>query len=529
MSAAAILAALRAGAGQRAAAQFDAAPPPEAGTALLLGVLLDRTACVAALLPGVAADAVRAAAARLGLPAAIASAGFADALLRFAAAPDQETQRVDVAARLLVAQEPALGEAVLRPAWRGAESSVLIARAISGAWMLLGRPAQALEAAHVAAAAAPQSAEIQVHLAALLLQAGQAGAALLACGRALGAEPDSHQALRIASSALLELGHPAEAIAAANRAAQLSPLHAPHAELIRVAHAAEVAAPRAKPRTAAMPDWAKPPGSLPARPRPSLRTALRARLRVVEALLLREARTQFSNSRLGYAWALVEPMSHILLLSVVFTLLGHDSKPPIGETMLEFYMTGVLSFLFFAHLTERAMDLAHGNRHLLLVPAIGLFDILAARAVLSAATDLVVGALTLSLLIALGAGTLPADPGGVVLGYLLLFGLGLGVAAVNVVASAYSTAWEKLWPTFLRVQYFTCGVFYHPLDMPEEARTILLFNPLVHVTEWMRQAYYPHYVSPFLDAEYLLRSVILALLAGVLLFAAAHCRLRSHA
>jgi capsular polysaccharide transport system permease protein len=140
----------------------------------------------------------------------------------------------------------------------------------------------------------------------------------------------------------------------------------------------------------------------------------------------------------------------------------------------------------------------------------------------------VVGVLTLSLLIALGVGALPASAGGIVLGYLMLFALGLGVALINLVASAFSTAWEKLWPTFLRVQYFTCGVFYHPLDMPEEARAFILLNPLVHVTEWMRQAYYPHYVSPFLDGEFLLRSAIVALLAGSLLFVAAQRRLRTH-
>jgi len=130
-------------------------------------------------------------------------------------------------------------------------------------------------------------------------------------------------------------------------------------------------------------------------PPPALkRVALAARARVIDALLLRETRTMFSNSRLGYAWALVEPLSHVLLLSVVFTFLGHDAQPPIGSSMLTFYMTGVLAFLFFAHLTERAMDLAAASRSLLQVPAVGLFDVLAAKSVLSAVTDLVVAVVT---------------------------------------------------------------------------------------------------------------------------------------
>ncbi|MGK7870475.1 ABC transporter permease [Falsiroseomonas sp. E2-1-a20] len=237
----------------------------------------------------------------------------------------------------------------------------------------------------------------------------------------------------------------------------------------------------------------------------------------------------FSASRLGYAWALVEPLSHVLLLSVVFMFLGRDSRPPIGDSMLTFYMTGVLAFLFFAHLTERAMDLPAANRSLLLVPAVGIFDILAAKSVLSAVTDLVVAAATFALLIGFGVGGLPADPAQMVACYLVLFLLAFGIACVNLVVSSYSSAWDKLWPSVLRVQYFTCGVFYHPLDMPEDIRSLILLNPLLHVTEWMRQGYFRGYESPFLDIPYLLQWTIGSLLLGTLFFAAAARQMRQPA
>jgi capsular polysaccharide transport system permease protein len=223
---------------------------------------------------------------------------------------------------------------------------------------------------------------------------------------------------------------------------------------------------------------------------------------------------------------LVEPLSHVLLLSVVFLFLGHDSRPPIGDSMLTFYMTGVLAFLFFAHMTERAMDLPAANRSLLLVPAVGIFDILAAKSVLSAVTDLVVAAITFALLIAFGVGAMPADPAQMVACYLVLFLLAFGIACVNLVISSFSSAWDKLWPSFLRVQYFTCGVFYHPLDMPEDIRSVILLNPLLHVTEWMRQGYFHGYESPFLDIPYLFQWMIGSLLLGSLFFAAAARQLR---
>lgn len=172
------------------------------------------------------------------------------------------------------------------------------------------------------------------------------------------------------------------------------------------------------------------------------------------------------------------------------------------------------------------MDLPAANRALLLVPAVGLFDVLAAKAVLSAVTDLVVAGITFGFLIATGVGRIPEDPAGMVGAYLMLFLFAFGIACVNMVASSYTSAWEKLWPSFLRLQYFTCGVFYHPLDMPEDIRRLILLNPLVHVTEWMRQSYFHGYESPFLDIPYLFQWTIGALLAGTALFAATARQMR---
>jgi capsular polysaccharide transport system permease protein len=533
---AAIVSAIEAGQAQDAAAQFAAWAAPEPAEALLALLLLDRRDAIAAVLPAALSDAAALGTAlrKVGLSPGGSGPDLVAALRALASAPGAEVPRVHFASLVLIAGRHRLAKALLLPAWRGAATSAVVARALSGTWMLLGQEARALEAARIAVDAAPDAPELLEHLAGLLLRAGQPGPALLAAGRAIAADPQAHQAWRLASSGLLDLGQTEEAIAAANRAARLSKLHAPHAELIRTALAADTPREAGAARflgggvtPARQPaGWAQVPAVRPPPRHMPLGHALAVRARVVDALLLRETRTMFSASRLGYAWALVEPLSHVLLLSVVFLFLGHDSQPPIGDSMLTFYMTGVLAFLFFAHMTERAMDLPAANRSLLLVPAVGIFDILAAKSVLSAVTDLVVAAITFALLIALGVGAMPADPAQMVACYLVLFLLAFGIACVNLVISSFSSAWDKLWPSFLRVQYFTCGVFYHPLDMPEDIRSVILLNPMLHVTEWMRQGYFHGYESPFLDLPYLFQWMIGSLLLGSLFFAAAARQLR---
>jgi tetratricopeptide (TPR) repeat protein len=65
--------------------------------------------------------------------------------------------------------------------------------------------------------------------------------------------------------------------------------------------------------------------------------------RVLHALMIRETRTRFGDSRLGYGWALLEPVLHIAMLSAVFSLLIRG-RPPIGTQFFIFYYTGLIRY-----------------------------------------------------------------------------------------------------------------------------------------------------------------------------------------
>jgi len=80
----------------------------------------------------------------------------------------------------------------------------------------------------------------------------------------------------------------------------------------------------------------------PRRP-PGFLDRLKTQARVIQALMIRETRTRFGESRLGYGWALVEPILHILLLWAMFSLLMHGT-PPIGTHFFLFYYTGLIRY-----------------------------------------------------------------------------------------------------------------------------------------------------------------------------------------
>jgi capsular polysaccharide transport system permease protein len=466
----------------------------------------------------------------------------ADIALLIAEASDVEAPRIELGCILMQVGEAHWAEQVLLPVYSEG-ASPLLRRVLSGIWAMLGRSDSALQGARSATERGPEVAEYHVHYSALLLNGSEPGLALLAAGRAIGLDPGNAIAWRITSSAYLALGLTAEAIEASRRAASLSEDQAGFAEEVLVSAAAEglnrtqaalAPSPPPAPTAARGAPWGARPGWAELRPFPAvapgrLRDLLRAKLRLLDALMLRELRGLFTHSRLGYAWALFEPLTHVFVLTVAMIFLaGPNSRPVIGDSMAEFYMTGVLPYLLFCHLTEQGLHLARSQRVVLTLPGIQLGDVLVASLLLRAATDAIVILISITVFVAIGLGSFPHDPLNFLLAFLVVFLLGFGVASINLALSMMGSVPEHLWPILLRAAYFLSGIFYHPSAMPAALRDVVLWNPLIHVLEWVRQAYYPAYTSPFLDIEYLMRSTVVALLLGTLAAASVSRRVRLH-
>ncbi len=81
----------------------------------------------------------------------------------------------------------------------------------------------------------------------------------------------------------------------------------------------------------------------PLRPLPRFAERLRTQCRVIQALIIRETRTRFGDAKLGYGWALLEPILHITMLSAVFSLLM-QGRPPIETHFFIFYFTGLIRY-----------------------------------------------------------------------------------------------------------------------------------------------------------------------------------------
>jgi ABC-type polysaccharide/polyol phosphate export permease/Flp pilus assembly protein TadD len=384
-------------------------------------------------------------------------------------------------------------------------------RLLSAARMLRGRSEDALGAIDHALALAPAMAEYHLHRGNLLYRLGRFDEAAQAFDQAASLDPDNPAAKRSQLTVYFDSGRFREALAVGGELIRTAPDNEEYAQALL-----QVLNRRLETLDGdyiVLGERRSPPSRAPRLP-PGLWAALRTQGRVVHALIIRETRTRFGDSTLGYGWALLEPILHILMLSLVFAVLMRG-RPPIGTQFFIFYYTGIIPYHLFIHTSTSLTYAVSANGSLLQLPLVGTFDVILARALLELATDLLVAVILLAGFGALGLAVLPNDFVGLsgALAAVWLFGCGCGF--INAVINSFFKSWDKIWAQFTRILYFCSGIFYVPGMMPDWIRDILAWNPVLHAVDWFRSSFFVDYEPHWLDRSYLAAVAGLTLMVGL--------------
>lgn len=238
-------------------------------------------------------------------------------------------------------------------------------------------------------------------------------------------------------------------------------------------------------------------------------------LHVVHALALRETRTRFGAHHLGYIWALLEPLFWIGTFWGLFTLAGREA--PNGMPIVAFLATGVLPYEVAMKTADRCGNAVSGNRALLFYPQVQPIDLVLARGVLEGATY---GAI---FLVILGTEALVSqrfeihDPllvaAGLGLGALFGTALGLVLCALSVLSNVV----ERLKGPLFRPLFWMSGLFFTAESVPSNVRDVLLYNPILHCVELVRDGFFPSYTAHHVDIGYVLVWIVALAFIGLTL------------
>jgi capsular polysaccharide transport system permease protein len=241
--------------------------------------------------------------------------------------------------------------------------------------------------------------------------------------------------------------------------------------------------------------------------------ALRLQIRVIGALILRETRTRFGTSRLGYIWALLEPIVHIAVLSIVYLVFMR--RAPVGTSLSLFFVTGIIPYFLYDKTAQRLAGAINANRALLHLALVKNLDVIVGRALLELATILLVLLLLLTTLYSLGQMVnVYIEPLIMAQAIALTWLLGLGIGSINAVLNTMIKSWDMIFKMLTRPLYLLSGVFFMVERVPPPFGDYLRYNPLVHSIDLFRSAFFPGYGRYTIDVSYLASWAVVTVLIG---------------
>lgn len=247
-----------------------------------------------------------------------------------------------------------------------------------------------------------------------------------------------------------------------------------------------------------------------------IRNALTTQVRVLRALVLREAMTRYGEHKLGFLWALLEPIVMVTLLAVIFSVFrGRTSAGDIPFAV--FVLTGFVPFTFFTNNKSQLINALVNNKALLGFPQVTSFDVITARALLESMVTLGVFIVLLVLFSVVGFDIRIQNPLGVLAACSLIMCMGVGtgflLASLKPLLPSIQQFANAL---FGRPLFLTSGIFFSAESIPPEIRQYILYNPLLHAIELLRNNFFYELDAPYGDWGYAGSWAVGTLLMGLL-------------
>lgn len=254
---------------------------------------------------------------------------------------------------------------------------------------------------------------------------------------------------------------------------------------------------------------------LPQFPPPRRTSSLAIFLNSLTAFILREFKNRFGLTRLGYLWALFDPAASCAVFVLLHAILRGHAESIYGQNPMLFFVLGIVPFFMFNDVTVAQTGAIEASKGLFNYRQIRPIDILLAKSIIEFGLLALVLALFFAACWLLDLPIEVENAALLLLALLSLFALGF---AAGLCFEVYGTLFKELRRAFAlgrRGMFFLSGTFYTIEMVPEPYRPYLLWNPVLHLIEIVRDATYVGYRSPGGDWYYVIGSLLVLLFLGL--------------
>ena len=242
---------------------------------------------------------------------------------------------------------------------------------------------------------------------------------------------------------------------------------------------------------------------------------------VVFALFFRELKTRFGPYRLGLAWAFIEPMSFVLILTAIRSLARsgsffggelHTIPFPV------FFLLGYVPYQMFSKLLTQSAQAINANQGLFNYRQVRPIDAILARALLEI---LIFSGVVLLFMLCFrwfGFAVTIDSPLQFITVFLVLALFSGGIGLIVCVGQLRFPELGKAIPIITRPLFFISGVFFSLNDVPEKYHYLLTWNPLLHAIELIRNSCYKGFSADGVSLNFLTFTALATLFFGLALY-----------
>ena len=232
-------------------------------------------------------------------------------------------------------------------------------------------------------------------------------------------------------------------------------------------------------------------------------------------LLVRDLRSRFVGSRSGWLWVVVNPLLLLAVYGFVFGVIFRARVPEgLDVPFVAWLAIAMWPWLAFQDAILRAASSM--PEHANLISKVPLArDELALSAATAAFLLQVVGYVAvLAALPLFGVSLTLQGLGAAALTLAVLFALAAGLGFVAGALRVFYRDLEQLLPTLLMFLFFLTPILYAPEMLPEQLRSLWMFNPVAGLMNDLRAALLHGQVLPGAFTLGMLPVALLAFLAG---------------
>jgi len=239
----------------------------------------------------------------------------------------------------------------------------------------------------------------------------------------------------------------------------------------------------------------------------------RVQKRVIHALMIRELHTRFGRDNIGFLWIMVEPLLFAGAVGALWTVVKGPQSHGMG--IVAFVASGYIPLTFMRHSFSKAANVFVANGSLLYHRQIKITDFIFVRILIEAIGSMMAYVFLMLALYNFGLFPIPANPAMLIAGWSIYVLFVLSFCMIIAPLSEMSEVVEKFLPVSTYIAIPLSGTFNMASWLTPEARSYLLWSPLVSGMEMMRYGLFGSVVTPYYDVSRSVGISLVFLLIGL--------------